>query len=94
VIRIEHLSVGGYVHDGVETHPILLTAGIWLFEGLNLSAVKPGNYELVGLPLRVAGADGAPARAILRRAVVKTIIASFRCRFIFGQHTDKGDKSC
>jgi arylformamidase len=65
-IGIDYLSVGGYVHDGVETHQILLSAGIWLIEGLNLSAVKPGAYELVCLPLRVAGADGAPARAILR----------------------------
>jgi arylformamidase len=65
-IGIDYLSVGGYVFDGVETHQILLSAGIWLIEGLNLSAVKPGIYDLVCLPLRVAGADGAPARAILR----------------------------
>lgn len=65
-VGIDYLSVGGYVHDGVETHQSLLGAGIWLIEGLNLSAVKPGDYELVCLPLRVVGADGAPARAILR----------------------------
>jgi arylformamidase len=65
-VGIDYLSVGGYVHDGVETHQILLGAGIWLIEGLNLSAVRPGAYDLVCLPLRVAGADGAPARAILR----------------------------
>ena len=65
-IGIDYLSVGGYVYDGVETHQILLSAGIWLIEGLNLSAVNPGIYELVCLPLRVTGADGAPARAILR----------------------------
>ncbi len=65
-VGIDYLSVGGYMHDGVETHRILLGAGIWLIEGLNLSAAKPGAYELVCLPLRVAGADGAPARAILR----------------------------
>lgn len=65
-VGIDYLSVGGYVHDGVETHQILLGAGIWLIEGLNLAAVKPGAYELVCLPLRVVGADGAPARAILR----------------------------
>ena len=65
-IGVDYLSVGGYVYDGVETHQILLSAGIWLIEGLNLSAVKPGIYELVCLPLRVTGADGAPARAILR----------------------------
>ena len=65
-VGIDYLSVGGYVHDGVETHRILLGAGIWLIEGLNLDAVEPGAYELVCLPLRVVGADGAPARAILR----------------------------
>ena len=66
-IGVDYLSVGGYVHDGVETHRILLSAGIWLIEGLNLSAVEPGPYELVCLPLRIAGADGALARAILRQ---------------------------
>jgi arylformamidase len=65
-VGIDYISVGGYVHDGVETHQILLGAGIWLIEGLNLSAVEAGAYEMVCLPLRVAGADGAPARAILR----------------------------
>ena len=65
-VGIDYLSVGGYVHDGVETHQILLGAGIWLIEGLNLAAVKPGAYELICLPLRVVGADGAPARAVLR----------------------------
>jgi arylformamidase len=65
-VGIDYISVGGYVYDGVETHQILLGAGLWLIEGLNLAAVEPGAYELVCLPLRVAGADGAPARAILR----------------------------
>ena len=65
-IGIDYLTVGGYVYDGVETHQILLSAGIWLVEGLNLSTVKPGIYEMVCLPLRIVGADGAPARAILR----------------------------
>jgi len=65
-VGVDYISVGGYVYDGVETHQILLGAGLWLIEGLNLAAVEPGAYELVCLPLRVAGADGAPARAILR----------------------------
>jgi len=65
-VGIDYLSVGGYAHDGVETHRILLGAGIWLIEGLNLAAVSPGSYDMICLPLRVAGADGAPARAILR----------------------------
>ena len=66
-IGVDYLSVGGYVHDGVATHQILLSAGIWLIEGLNLSAVQAGTYELICLPLRIAGADGALARAILRQ---------------------------
>ena len=36
-VGVDYLSVGGYVHDGVETHRILLGAGIWLIEGLNLA---------------------------------------------------------
>jgi len=65
-VGVDYLSVGGYVHDGVATHQILLGAGIWIIEGLDLSAVTPGRYDLICLPLRVVGADGAPARAVLR----------------------------
>ncbi len=67
-VGVDYLSVGGYVYDGVETHQILLSAGLWLIEGLNLAAVEPGAYEMICLPLRTAGADGAPARAILRKS--------------------------
>lgn len=66
-VGIDYLSVGDTGHEGDETHRILLGAGVWLIEGLNLAAVKPGAYDLVCLPLRIVGADGAPARAILRR---------------------------
>ncbi len=66
-VGVDYLSVGGYVYDGVETHQILLGAGLWVIEGLNLAAVEPGSYELICLPLRIVGADGAPARAVLRK---------------------------
>ncbi len=65
-VGVDYLSVGGYVQDGIETHQILLGAGIWLIEGLNLSEVKPGDCEIICLPLKIVGGDGAPARAILR----------------------------
>jgi len=65
-VGVDYLSVGGFKKDGVETHQILLGAGLWIIEGLNFAKVKPGRYELVCLPLRVLGSDGAPARAILR----------------------------
>lgn len=68
MIGIDYLSVGGYrAKNGIAVHRTLLEAGIWILEGLDLSQVKPGIYELVCLPLRVLRSDGAPARAILRR---------------------------
>ncbi len=66
-VGVDYLSVGGFRQDGAETHHALLGAGIWIIEGLNLSAVEPGSYEMVCLPLRLIGAEGSPARAILRR---------------------------
>ena len=65
-IGTDYLSVGGFLKDGVETHQALLEAGIWVIEGLDLSQVEPGEYELICLPLKVERGDGAPARAILR----------------------------
>jgi arylformamidase len=65
-IGVDYLSVGGFHRDGLETHRILLGAEVWIIEGINLSKVKPGGYELVCLPLKVLGSDGAPARALLR----------------------------
>ena len=66
-VGVDYLSVGGYRDDGVATHQALLKAGIWVIEGLNLSKVKPGEYELICLPLKLSHGDGAPARAILRK---------------------------
>ena len=67
-VGVDYLSVGGYELDGPETHRALLKAGIWIIEGLNLKDVEPGDYELICLPLKLMGSDGAPARAVLRRA--------------------------
>jgi arylformamidase len=65
-VGIDYLSVGGFHRDGVETHRALLGAGIWIIEGLNFAKVKPGKYELLCLPVKILGSDGAPARAILQ----------------------------
>jgi arylformamidase len=48
-------------------HTTLLRAGVVIVEGLDLSSVAPGGYELVCLPLKLVGGDGAPARAVLIR---------------------------
>ena len=65
-VGVDYLSVGGFRKDGVETHQIMLGAGIWIIEGLVLSKVKPGKYDLICLPLKMLNSDGAPARAILK----------------------------
>jgi len=65
-VGVDYLSVGGFRKDGVETHHALLEAGIWIIEGLNLSQVQSGIYELICLPLKIEQSDGAPARAILK----------------------------
>lgn len=65
-IGVDYLSVGGFFKDGVETHHHLLRASIWIIEGLNLSKIKPGKYDLNCLPLRIVDCDGSPARALLR----------------------------
>ncbi|MDE3195749.1 MAG: cyclase family protein, partial [Acidobacteriota bacterium] len=65
-VGVDYLSVGGFRQDAVETHVALLGAGIWVIEGLNLSAIAPGSYELICLPMKLAGSEGAPARAVLR----------------------------
>ena len=68
LVGIDYLSVGGFEADGVETHQALLNAGIWVIEGLYLGQVRPGRVELICLPLKIAGGDGAPARALVRQA--------------------------
>lgn len=64
LVGVDYLSVAPFDQVG-PTHEILLKAGIVALEGLDLSAVSSGRYTLYCLPLKVAGADGAPARAIL-----------------------------
>jgi arylformamidase len=65
-VGIDYLSVAGYNKNEAELHHLLLGAGIWIIEGLNLSQVQAGRYELICLPLKIANSDGAPARALLR----------------------------
>ena len=60
LVGIDYLSVGDE-----DAHRALLGAGVVALEGLDLREIEPGRYQLVCLPLRIAGSDGAPARAIL-----------------------------
>src|SRR4029077_12481180 len=68
VVGVDYLSVEQYKTPGAPAHHALLGAGAIVIEGLNLRDVEPGIYDLCCLPLRIVGADGAPARVVLRKA--------------------------
>ncbi len=65
-VGVDYLSVGGFHKNGSDVHKALLKAGICVIEGLNLANVKPGNYGLICLPIKILNSDGAPARALIR----------------------------
>ncbi|WP_201756031.1 MULTISPECIES: cyclase family protein [Corallococcus] len=64
-VGIDYLSIAG-MDEGETTHRLLLEAGVCIIEGLDLTEVEPGDYEMMCLPLRLADGDGAPARVLLR----------------------------
>ncbi len=64
LVGIDYLSVGSY-DVNVETHRILLGAGVVIVEGLVLTDVPAGTYTLAALPPKVQGAEGSPCRAVL-----------------------------
>ena len=60
LVGIDYLSIGNE-----EVHELLLGLGIVVVEGLDLRSVAPGAYRLICAPLKIVGADGAPARVLL-----------------------------
>jgi arylformamidase len=68
VLGIDYLSVEEFKAPGAPAHRVLLGGGTIVIEGLNLRDVEPGVYEMFCLPLRIVGADGAPARVVLRQS--------------------------
>ena len=68
LVGIDYLSVERFASQSFETHEILLSNGVVIIEGLDLSQVPAGAYELICLPLKIVdgSGDGAPARVILR----------------------------
>jgi len=67
LVGIDYLSIESCEGDG-EVHRMLLDNGVLILEGVNLAEVGPGEYELICLPLKIQGGDGAPVRALLRGA--------------------------
>ena len=69
LVGIDYISAEQFGAAAPRTHQILLGKGIPVVEGLQLTGVVAGEYDVIVLPLKVAGHEGAPARAILRRVV-------------------------
>jgi arylformamidase len=65
LVGVDYLSVERSQTKG-RVHRTLLEAGVVILEGLNLAGVEAGEYELICLPLKIGGGDGAPCRAVLR----------------------------
>ncbi len=64
LVGIDYYSIAPY-DDLAPTHQVLLRAGVVVVEGLDMRQVLPGAYHFICLPLKLKGADGAPARAVL-----------------------------
>lgn len=68
LVGVDYLSIEKFHSGHHRTHLTLLSQNVIIIEGLNLSDVPAGDYELICMPLRLAdgAGDGAPARVVLR----------------------------
>jgi arylformamidase len=67
LVGIDYISAEQFGSPAPRTHQILLGKGIPIVEGLALERISAGDYDVIVLPLKVAGHEGAPARAVMRR---------------------------
>jgi arylformamidase len=67
LVGIDYISAEQFGAPAPLTHRILLGKGIPIVEGLDLTDVPAGDYDLIVLPMKVRGHEGAPARAIVRK---------------------------
>ncbi len=66
LVGVDYISAEQFGAPAPRTHHILLGRGIPIVEGLDLRPVQAGDYDVIVLPLKVRGHEGAPARAIMR----------------------------
>jgi arylformamidase len=67
LVGIDYISAEQFGAPAPRTHRILLGKGIPIVEGLALAGVRAGDYDLIVLPMKVGGHEGAPARAVLKK---------------------------
>src|SRR3989441_2038795 len=78
LVGVDYISAEQFGATAPRTHQILLGHGIPIVEGLDLRPVQAGDYDLIGLPLKVRGHEGAPARAIMRKRNQHSMGATYR----------------
>src|SRR5262249_15235833 len=66
LVGLDTPSVDPYDSPGLDAHHLLARGGVAILEGLVLAGVPEGVYELIALPLKLAGLDASPVRAVLR----------------------------
>jgi kynurenine formamidase len=69
LVGVDYISAEQFGAPAPRTHQILLGRGIPIVEGLDLRPVQAGDYDMIVLPIKVGGHEGAPARAIVRKRV-------------------------
>jgi arylformamidase len=69
LVGIDYISAEKFGAPAPLTHRILLGKGIPIVEGMALDSVAAGDYDLIVLPIKVGGHEGAPARAVMRKVV-------------------------
>ncbi|MDP9119767.1 MAG: arylformamidase [Acidobacteriota bacterium] len=66
LVGVDTPSVDPWDSIALEAHHALARGGVAILEGLILDSVPEGIYELIALPLKLAGLDASPVRAVLR----------------------------
>jgi len=72
LVGLDYITIDPCEGSRFPAHRILLERGILVLEGINLEGVPPGEYTLICLPLKIPGAEAAPARAVLTKITPQT----------------------
>lgn len=73
LVGVDYISAEQFAAPAPLAHRALLGKGIPIVEGLDLRGTPAGDYDLIILPIKVAGHEGAPARAILRPVLAMNV---------------------